>query len=259
VLVDLWAWREGSSSYTLAGMRMIGMLGGMSWESTALYYRLANQLVRERAGGLASANMLVRSVDFARVRELQLADRWDEAADLLLQEARALEGAGAELVVLCTNYMHKTAPQLEAGLTVPFLHIADVVAQATAGLGVQRLGLTGAGATMTEPFYAERLATHGIDVVVPGPDDRQLLDRAIFDELCQGVLSEDTRTVLRGVLARLVDEQGADAVVLACTELELLLTPEDCSVALLPTTRLHVEAAVTAALMEGPAGVRSRA
>jgi aspartate racemase len=228
-------------------MRTIGMLGGMSWESTALYYRLANQLVRERLGGLASADLLVRSVDFAQVRELQLEARWDEAGDLLLREAQALEGAGAELVLLCTNYMHKTAPRLEAGLTVPFLHIADVVAQAADGLGVRRLGLTGAAATMAEPFYADRLRSHGMDVRVPEHDDRQLLDRAIFDELCQGVLSDSTRTALRGVLARLV-EQGAEAVVLGCTELELLLTPEDCAVPLLPTARLHVEAAVEAAL-----------
>ena len=231
---------------TLTGMKVIGMLGGMSWESTALYYRLANEMVRERAGGLASAELLIRSVDFARVRELQLENRWDEAGDLLLREAQALEGAGAELVVLCTNYMHKAAPRLEAGLTVPFLHIADVVARAAAGLGARRLGLTGVGATMAEDFYAERLATHRIDVLVPRHQDRLLLDRAIFDELCRGVLSEDTRAVLRGVLARLV-EQGADAVVLACTELELLLTPEDCSVPLLPTAQLHVEAAVQAA------------
>ena len=228
-------------------MKTIGMLGGMSWESTALYYRLANTLVRERLGGLASADLLVRSVDFATVRELQLEDRWDEAGDLLLREAQALEAAGAELVVLCTNYMHKTAPRLEAGLTVPFLHIADVVAQAAGAHGVRRLGLTGAAGTMAESFYAERLATHGLQVLVPEHGDRQLLDRAIFDELCQGVLSDRTRAALRDVLARLV-EQGAEAIVLGCTELELLLMPEDCSVPLLPTARLHVEAAVEAAL-----------
>jgi len=224
------------------------MLGGMSWESTALYYRLANQLVRDRMGGLASADLLVRSVDFAQVRQLQLEDRWDDAGDLLLREALALEAAGADLVLLCTNYMHKTAPRLEDGLTVPFLHIADVVAQEAERLGVRRLGLTGAGATMAEPFYAERLGTHGMEVLVPAAEDRQVLDRAIFDELCQGVLSDRTRTALRAVLGRLV-EQGAEAVVLGCTELELLLTPEDCAVPLLPTARLHVTAAVEAALL----------
>jgi aspartate racemase len=228
-------------------MKRIGMLGGMSWESTALYYRLANELVRDRRGGLASADLLVRSVDFATIRALQLADRWDDAADLLLREAKTLEAAGAELLVLCTNYMHKTAPVLEAGLAVPFLHIADVAAAAAAELGATRVGLTGVHATVTEPFYAQRLAARGLDVVLPAETDRRRLDRAIFDELCRGVLSAETRTALRAVLARLVD-QGAEAIVLACTELELLLGPDDCTVPLLPTARLHVRAAIDAAL-----------
>ena len=228
-------------------MKRIGMLGGMSWESTALYYRLANELVRERLGGLSSADLLVRSIDFAQVRELQVHHRWDDAGDLLLREAKALEAAGCELLLLCTNYMHKTAPMLEAELTVPFLHIADTTAQAAAAMGVTRVGLTGAAATMTEPFYADRLGTHGLDVVVPGHDDRSLLDRAIFDELCRGVMTDSTRAALCAVLTRLV-QQGAQAVVLGCTELELLLGPEDCAVPLLPTARLHIEAAVQAAL-----------
>ena len=228
-------------------MKTIGMLGGMSWESTALYYRLANELVRDRVGGLASADLLVRSVDFAQVRELQVQGRWDDAAELLLREARALEAAGAELLVLCTNYMHRSAPVLEAGLGVPFLHIADAAAQAAATLGVTRVGLTGAGATMTEPFYTARLGAHGLDVLVPDQADRQRLDTAIFGELCRGVFSDSTRAALRGVLARLV-QQGAEAIVLSCTELELLLGPDDCAVPLLPTARLHVQAAVDAAL-----------
>ena len=228
-------------------MKIIGMLGGMSWESTALYYRLANELVRDRLGGLASADLLVRSLDLAAVRELQVQDRWDEASELLLREARALQAAGAELVVLCTNYMHKTAPVLEAGLSVPFLHIADVAAGRAKSLGASRIGLTGVAATMAEPFYADRLAGHGLEVLVPEEADRQQLDRAIFDELCLGILSDDTRTALRAILARLVD-RGAEAVVLGCTELELLLTDDDCAVPLLPTVRLHVQAAVDAAL-----------
>lgn len=228
-------------------MKTIGMLGGMSWESTALYYRLANEQVRDQLGGLSSADLLIRSVDFALMRELQVHSRWDDAADLLLHEARALERAGAELLVLCTNYMHKTARALEARLGIPFLHIADVVAVAAKALGATRVGLTGAAATMTEPFYAQRLVTHGLDVVVPEEADRHRLDRAIFDELCRGVLSDNTRTALRSVLARLV-ERGAEAVVLGCTELELLLGPDDCAAPLLPTARLHVKAAVDAAL-----------
>jgi aspartate racemase len=225
------------------------MLGGMSWTSTELYYRAANELVRDRVGGLASADLLVRSVDMAHIRTLQVEDRWDDAAELLLREAKTLEAAGAELVVLCTNYMHKVAPTLEAGLGVPFLHIADVVAEAATGLGATKVGLTGVGATMAEPFYAQRLGGHGLEVLVPEAADRERLDRAIFDELCLGTLSDGTRADLRAVLARLVDA-GAEAVALACTELELLLTSEDCAVPLLPTARLHVTAAIDAALRE---------
>lgn len=226
------------------------MLGGMSWESTALYYRLANELVRDRLGGLASADLLVRSVDFAQVRQLQLEDRWEEAAALLLREARTLEAAGADLVLLCTNYMHKVAPAIEAGLGARFLHLGDVVAAAAHEQGAVRVGLTGTAATMAESFYVDRLSGHGLQVLVPGGQDRAVLDRAIFDELCRGVLSDSTRSSLRAVLGRLV-QAGAQAVVLGCTELELLLGPEDCEVPLLPTARLHVAAAVAAALAPG--------
>lgn len=225
------------------------MLGGMSWESTALYYRVANELVRDRFGGLASANLLVRSVDFAQVRELQVQDRWDDATDLLLTAAKALEVAGAELVILCTNYMHKTAPAVAAGLDVPLLHIADVAADAARAVPAARVGLVGADATMSEPFYADRLRGHGLDVLIPDDVDRRRLDRAIFDELCRGIVSDQTRAELREILARLV-RRGAEAIVLACTELELLLGPDDCTVPQLPTARLHVGAAIDASLRQ---------
>ena len=229
------------------------MLGGMSWESTALYYRLANERVRERRGGLASAELVVRSVDFARIRRLQLEQRWDEAGRLLLAEARGLEAAGAELIVLCTNYMHKIAPVIEAGLQVPMLHIADVAAGAAIGCDARRVGLIGAAATMAEPFYVDRLSRHGLDVVVPDAAARERLDRAIFTELCRGVLSDATRQELRAVLARLV-AAGAQAIILGCTELELLLGASDATVPLLPTARLHVDAALDLAL-DVPASV----
>ena len=228
----------------MAGMKTIGLLGGMSWESTALYYRLANELVRERLGGLASASLLVRSLDFRDVRVLQVEDRWTDAAALLLREGQALETAGADLVLLCTNYMHKVAPALEDGLSVPLLHIADVVAQAAPG---RRTGLLGTAGTMREDFYAARLARHGLEVLRPDDPAIARVDRAIFEELCRGVLSEETRADLRAVVAGLV-ERGADAVALCCTELELLLTADDSVVPLLPSARLHVEAAVAAAL-----------
>lgn len=226
-------------------MRTVGLLGGMSWESTALYYRVVNELVRERLGGLASASLLVRSLDFREVRAMQLEDRWDDAAALLLREGRSLVDAGAGLVLLCTNYMHKVAHALEAEL--PLLHLADVVADAAPGATV---GLLGTGGTMREAFYADRLRSRGLTVLVPPEDDVVRVDRAIFDELVRGVLSPGTRADLRAVVARLV-AAGAEAVVLGCTELELLLQPEDSAVRLLPTARLHVTAAVDWALADG--------
>ena len=225
-------------------MRTIGLLGGMSWESTALYYRVGNELVRDRLGGLASASLLVRSLDFRTVRACQVEDRWDDAAALLAAEARALESAGADLVLLCTNYMHKVAPALEAALSVPFLHIADAVAAAAPGPVV---GLLGAAGTVREPFYRERLEAQGLTVLVPPDEDVDLVDAAIFDELCRGVLSAGTREHLRAVVDRLV-VRGAQAVALSCTELELLLGPDDSPVPLLPSARLHVTAAVDRAL-----------
>jgi aspartate racemase len=225
-------------------MRTIGLLGGMSWESTALYYRVANELVRERLGGLASASLLVRSLDFREVRACQLEDRWDDAATLLAAEARALEHAGADLVLLCTNYMHKVAPAVEAAVSVPFLHIADAVAAAAPGPVV---GLLGAAGTMREPFHRERLAARGLTVLVPPDDDADRVDAAVFGELCRGVLSDATRADLRAVIARLA-ARGVDAVALCCTELELLLGSGDSPVPLLPSARLHVTAAVDAVL-----------
>ena len=225
-------------------MRTIGLLGGMSWESTALYYRVANELVRDRLGGLASASLLVRSLDFRAVRACQVEDRWDDAAALLAAEARTLESAGADVVLLCTNYMHKVAPALEAALSVPFLHIADAVAAAAPGPVV---GLLGAAGTVREPFYRDRLAARGLTVLVPPEDDVDLVDAAIFGELCRGVLSDGTRAQLRAVVARFA-ERGAQAVALSCTELELLLGPDDAPVPLLPSARLHATAAVDLAL-----------
>lgn len=218
----------------------IGLIGGMSWESTALYYRLANELVRERDGGLASADLLVRSLDFARVRELQLTDRWGDAEALLLREGLALERAGAGLVLLCTNYMHKAAGPLEAGLRVPFLHLADVVAEAALAQGARTVGLMGAAGTVLDGFYADRLARHGLQVAVPDAAGVQLTDAAIFGELCRGILTQPTRAGLRAVMASL----DCDVIALACTELELLLSPTDAPVPLLPSARLHVQAAL---------------
>ncbi|MET0763959.1 MAG: aspartate/glutamate racemase family protein [Blastococcus sp.] len=228
-------------------MKTIGLLGGMSWESSALYYRLLNEAVRDRLGGLHSARCVLLSVDFAEIERLQVAGEWDRAGELLAADAQALEGAGADLVVLCTNTMHKVADALTAAIGVPLLHIGDVAADAVRAAGVRRVGLLGTAFTMEQPFLVDRLAGHGLDVLVPLRDDRAEVHRVIYEELCLGVVREESRAAVRDVIHRLV-ERGAEGVILGCTELELLLGEGDVDVRLFPTTRLHVDAAVAAAL-----------
>lgn len=230
-------------------MRTIGMLGGMSWESTTEYYRLANQLVRDRRGGLRSAPLLLHSVDFAEVAEMQRRGQWDDAGHYLAERAVGLETAGADVIVLCTNTMHIVADRIEAAVTVPFLHIVDVTAEAVRAAGLTRVGLLGTAFTMEQDFYADRMAERGVELVVPDADDRATVHRVIFDELVLGVLSEESRSAYLDVVARLAD-RGAQGVVLGCTEIELLLSPDDCPLPAFPTTRLHVEAAVAHALAD---------
>jgi aspartate racemase len=225
----------------------LGLLGGMSWESSALYSRLANELVRDRLGGLHSAECVLYSVDFAEVERLQVEGRWEEAGALLAQAARRLEAAGADLLLLCTNTMHKVADQVEAAVAVPLLHLADTTAQAALAAGISRVGLLGTAFTMEQTFYSERLVAAGLEVVVPDAPDRALVHRVIYDELCLGVVRDESRQLYREVIERLVDA-GADGIALSCTEIELLVGPEDSPVPVLPTTRLHVEAAVERAL-----------
>jgi amino-acid racemase len=231
----------------VARQRVIGMLGGMSWESTAEYYRLANELVRERLGGLHSARILLASVDFAEIERLQVTARWDEAGRLLADMAKELEAAGAELVLLCTNTMHKVADQVEAAVSIPLLHLADAAAAAVIRAGLGPIGLLGPAFTMEQDFYRDRLTGHGLRVIVPDADDRADVHRIIYDELCQGIVREESRAVYRAVIGRLV-QAGAAGVILGCTEIELLIDASDSPVPLFPTTRLHVEAAVDAAL-----------
>lgn len=231
-------------------MRTIGLLGGMSWESTAEYYRLLNTGVRERLGGLHSARLVLASVDFAEVEARQAAGQWDEAGALLAGLARGLEAAGADLVLLCTNTMHIVADQVQAAVGIPLLHLADATAYAVRRAGVERVGLLGTAFTMEQAFYRDRLASHGIEVLVPDAAERSLVHRVIYDELCQGVVREESRAAYRSVIAGLV-ERGAQGIVLGCTEIELLVRTEDAAVPLFPTTRLHVEAALDAALATG--------
>ncbi|RYP88367.1 aspartate/glutamate racemase family protein [Nocardioides guangzhouensis] len=234
-------------------MQLIGFLGGMSWESTAEYYRIANELVRDRRGGLHSARCVTYSVDFAAIERMQVEGRWEDAATALVAAGRSLEAAGADLLVLCTNTMHKVADALENGVDLPLLHIGDTTATAVAGAGVRRVGLLGTGFTMAQPFYADRLRNSGLEVVLPSAEDQETVHRIIYDELCLGVVKDESRDAYRDVIRRLVDD-GSEGVIYGCTEIELLVGPEDSPVPTFPTTRLHVEAAVERALAGG--GVR---
>lgn len=228
-------------------MKTIGMLGGMSWESTAEYYRLANELVRDRLGGVHSAQILLDSLDFADIEALQAAGDWDRAGGTLAAHAQALETAGADMIVVCTNTMHKVADAIERAISIPLVHIAETTAAAIQDAGLTRVGLLGTAFTMEQDFYRDRIAAHGIDVIVPEPADRDVVHEVIYHELVRGIVREDSRARYRAVIARLV-EQGAQGIILGCTEIELLVAQADSPVPVFPTTRIHIEAAVQEAL-----------
>jgi aspartate racemase len=233
-------------------MRTIGIIGGMSWESSLLYYRVLNETVRARLGGHHSAKSLMLSVDFAEIERLQRDDRWDEAGVLLADAARALEHGGADLIVLATNTMHKLAGTIAAAVRIPLLHIADATGLRIRAAGLTRVGLLGTRYTMEQDFYAGRLAAeHRLDVRIPDEADRALVHRIIYDELCMGTVRAASRRVYLDVIDRLV-AGGAEGVILGCTEIGLLIKPGDCAVPVFDTTRIHAEAAVDAAL--APAG-----
>lgn len=228
-------------------MRRIGLLGGMSWESSALYYEILNAAVRERLGGYHSARVLMSSVDFAEVEAMQAAGEWDAAGALLAAEGAALEAAGADCLVLCTNTMHKVADAIEAATDIPLIHIVDVTAEAVRAAGLSRVALLGTRFTMEQAFVRDRLATHGIEALVPPGEDRELVHEVIYGELVHGVVREASRAAYVDVVDRLVAD-GAEGVVLGCTEIELLVRPQDVDVPVFATTRLHALAAVDFAL-----------
>jgi len=228
-------------------MRTIGLIGGMSWESSAEYYRLINQHVRDRLGPLRSAQLLMHSVDFGPVEQAQHAGRWDDATAILVDAARRLEAGGAECVVLCTNTMHKVAAQIEAAISIPFLHIAEPTAQAALAGGTVTVGLLGTAFTMEQDFLKDRLHARGLNVLIPGTQEREAVHRIIYDELCVGVISPASRQVYQRVIESLA-ERGAEAIILGCTEIGLLIKPEHSPLPLLDTTHLHARAAVAFAL-----------
>jgi aspartate racemase len=225
-------------------VKVIGLLGGMSWESSIEYYRIVNERVRERLGGLHSAHCVMYSVDFAGIEALQVSGDWDEAARQLDAAGQALRSAGADFLVLCTNTMHKVADQLTG---LPLLHLGDATAAAVRAAGITRIGLLGTGFTMAQPFYRDRLAGHGLDVLVPTEDDQDTVHRIIYEELVLGIVTEPSRQAYREVIGRLVD-RGAEGVILGCTEIELLVDQSDSPVPVFPTTRLHAELAADHAL-----------
>jgi aspartate racemase len=227
-------------------MKTIGVLGGMSWESSLDWYRMANEQVRQELGGFHSAPILLDSLDFAEIEAMKASGEWDAAGDLLASHARGLEAAGAGLVVLCTNTMHLVADRITEAISVPFLHIADSTAEAITAARLRTVGLLGTAFTMEQEFYRDRLASHGITALIPDAEDRAAVHRIIYEELVQGAVTEESRRTYGDVIERLVDA-GAEGIILGCTEIELLITQRDADVPVFPTTALHVAAALKAA------------
>jgi len=228
-------------------MKTIGLIGGMSWESTVPYYRHVNETVRAQRGGLHSARLLLYSVDFHEIEQLQQAGDWDAAGAAMAAAARALHAGGADFLVLCTNTMHRVADAITAAVPLPLLHIADATADALQAAAVTRVGLLGTRFTMEQDFYRARLRQRGFQVLVPDPPGREDVHRIIYDELCQGVIRDASRARYREVIAAL-QAQGAEAVILGCTEISLLVGAGDATVPLFDTTAIQARAAADAAL-----------
>jgi aspartate racemase len=238
-------WELGTSNNA---QQVIGLIGGMSWKSSAEYYRLINEDVRAKLGGLHSARCLMWSFDFADIETLQRTDRWEEAAVLMVDAAKRLERGGADFLVIATNTMHIAAPQIQAATSLQLLHIADPTAEAIKAAGLRRVGLLGTAFTMEQDFYKGRLKhEHGLDVLVPDAPDRATVHQIIYEELVQGHIRDASRQAYRKVIERLVT-RGAEAIILGCTEIMLLVASEDSPVPLYDTTRLHAEAAVARAI-----------
>lgn len=231
-------------------MKTIGLIGGMSWQSTVPYYRQINEAVQRRLGGLHSARIVLYSVDFHEIAALQHAGEWAAAGAALAHAATALERAGADFIVLCTNTMHAVSEAITAAAGIPLLHIADPTADAVVRAGAGTVGLLGTRFTMEQPFYRERLTRRGLEVLVPPADERELVHRIIYDELCQGRIEPASRDAYRRVMAGLA-ARGAQAIILGCTEISLLVSEEDAAVPLFDTTALHGLAAAERALRDG--------
>jgi len=230
-------------------MKTIGMLGGMSWESSIEYYRIINETVKEKLGGLHSAKSLMVSVDFAEIEALQHAGKWDEATQAMIEAARHVETGGADLLIICTNTMHKMADEVEAAIGIPLLHIADATAEAIKAQGLSKIGLLGTKFTMEEEFYRGRLVEkHGLEVLIPETEEREIVHRVIYDELVLGQIKSESREAYKNIIEKLI-AAGAQGIILGCTEIGLLVKDEDSRVPLFDTTYIHAVAAVEMALL----------
>jgi aspartate racemase len=229
-------------------MKTIGLIGGMSWESTETYYRIINEETKARLGGLHSAKLCLYSVDFGEIEELQQSGDWKATAEILADAAKRVEAAGADFLLICTNTMHKVAPDIEASVSIPILHIADATAEKIVGDGIRSVGLLGTRFTMEQEFYRDRLSDKSsLGVIIPAEPDRQLVHRVIFEELCLGRIKKESRSEFLRIINQLA-RKGAEAVILGCTEIAMLVRQEDTTTKLFDTTRIHAEMAVEKAL-----------
>ncbi|HIT01358.1 MAG TPA: aspartate/glutamate racemase family protein [Candidatus Enterenecus merdae] len=229
-------------------MKTIGLIGGMSWESTAIYYRQINEEVKARLGGLHSAKLLLYSVDFQEIEACQAAGDWARSADILTDAAIRLERAGADFLVICTNTMHKVAPEIQASISIPILHIAQATAQQLLEQGVTTVGLLGTRYTMTQDFYRQKLTQAGIQVILPQEEDLDTVHRVIYDELCQGIVSETSRAEYLRIISKM-KQDGAQGVILGCTEIGLLIRQSDVELPVFDTTLIHSKRAALEALL----------
>lgn len=229
-------------------MKTIGLLGGMTWESTDLYYRWINQFVKAKLGGLHSARIAMLSVDFQEIAELQHSDNWNRAGEILSEAARHVEAAGADFLVICTNTMHKVAPQIERAINIPILHVADATARRIKEQKMKTVGLLGTSFTMEQDFYKGRLSDeHGLTVIIPSESDRQIVNSVIYTELCHGIVNDDSREQFLEIIDRL-SRRGAEGIIEGCTEIVLLVQQEHTDIPLFDTTAIHAQEAVSVAL-----------
>ena len=224
-------------------MKTIGLIGGMSWESSTEYYRIINETVKEKLGGLHSAKCIMYSVDFEEVEKLQHEGKWKEATELMIDAAKRIERAGADFVLICTNTMHKMADDVQSSINIPLLHIVDATAEKIISKGLKKVGLLGTKFTMEEDFYKERLRKFGLEIIIPEEEERKIIHTIIFKELCLGEIKESSRKKFKDIIENLISK-GAEGIILGCTEIPLLIREKDCSVPVFDTTRIHAQAAV---------------